>query len=44
MPPGDFARLLITQTGLPLTEISAITGISQHDLVGLKLKLRPVLR
>jgi hypothetical protein len=42
MPPLDHARVLIQETRFPLVEISRITGVSLHKLVGLKLKLRPV--
>jgi hypothetical protein len=41
MPPLDHARVLIQETRFPLVEISRITGVSLHKLVGLKLKLRP---
>ncbi|SMF32077.1 Protein of unknown function [Tistlia consotensis] len=40
MPARDFARTLIQQTGFSLREIGEITGLTQHELVGLKLKLR----
>ncbi len=41
MPPLDHARVLILETRFPLVEISRITGVSLHQLVGMKLKLRP---
>jgi hypothetical protein len=40
MAPRDFARTLILQTGFSLREISDITGLTQHEVIGLKLKLR----
>lgn len=40
MAPRDFARRLILETGFSLQEIAEITGLTQHELVGLKLKLR----
>lgn len=40
MAPRDFARRLIQETGFSLREIAEITGLPQHELVGLKLKLR----
>ena len=42
LPPREFARILLLETGFPLSEISRMTGLSMHDLIGLKLKLRPV--
>ena len=40
IPPLEHARILLQETRFPLREISTITGVSMHDLVGLKLKLR----
>lgn len=40
IPPLEHARILMQETRFPLREISTITGVSMHDLVGLKLKLR----
>ncbi len=40
MAPREFARNLIRDTAFSLQEIGEITGLSQHELVGLKLKLR----
>ncbi|MEX0758864.1 MAG: DUF2786 domain-containing protein [Tistlia sp.] len=40
LAPRDFARTLILQTGFSLREIADITGLTQHEVIGLKLKLR----
>jgi len=40
MEPWQHARLLLTETSLPLREIAEITGLDLYDVVGLKLKLR----
>jgi hypothetical protein len=44
MPPREHAKILILETAMPLAEISRITGLSMHDVIALKLKLRPDLR
>lgn len=41
MPRGDFARVLLLETGLPLRDIAEITELNIYEVVGLKLKLRP---
>jgi hypothetical protein len=38
--PVAFASVLLQETGLPLTEIAAITQLDIYQVVGLKLKLR----
>lgn len=40
MPRGDFARVLLLETGLPLRDIAEITDLGMYEVVGLKLKLR----
>ncbi|WP_026988786.1 hypothetical protein [Fodinicurvata fenggangensis] len=40
-PRKDFARALIRETALPLSEIAEITGLSMRNIVELKLKMRP---
>ena len=37
----SFARVLLEETGLPLTEIVSLTGLDIYKVVGLKLKMRP---
>jgi Protein of unknown function (DUF2786) len=38
---GDsFARVLLSETSLPFTEIASLTGLDIYQVVGLKLKLR----
>ena len=34
------ARVLLSETSLPLQEVSAITGLDIYEVVGMKLKLR----
>lgn|SRR5690625_823034 len=41
MPRDDFARILLLETGLPLSDIAEITELDIYEVVGLKLKLRP---
>lgn len=41
MARGDFARVLLLETGLPLRDIADITELGMYEVVGLKLKLRP---
>jgi len=41
MPRGDFARILLLETGLTLHDIAEITELDIYEVVGLKLKLRP---
>lgn len=41
MARGDFARVLLLETGLPLRDIAEITELGMYEVVGLKLKLRP---
>jgi hypothetical protein len=44
IPPWEHARILILETHLPLAEIAKLTGLAMHDVVALKLKLRPAMR
>lgn len=37
----SFARVLLEETRLPLTEIVSLTGLDIYKVVGLKLKMRP---
>jgi hypothetical protein len=39
--PKSHARVLISETTLPLSEISQITGLDFYQVVALKLKMRP---
>lgn len=38
--PWSHARVLLSETSLPLGEISDITGLGLHDVTALRLKLR----
>ena len=40
--PQSHARVLIRETTLPLAEISELTGLDIYQVVGLKLKMRPL--
>ena len=44
MPRGDFARVLLLETGLSLRDIAEITELNIYEVVGLKLKLRPEIK
>lgn len=41
MNPKRFATVLLEETRLPFKEIAALTGLSVHAVVALKLQLRP---
>ena len=38
--PHSFARVLLSETALPLSEIVSLTGLDIYRVVGLKLKMR----
>ena len=42
MKPERQAQVLLQETRLPMSEIAQITGLSIYDIVGLRLKLRPL--
>jgi hypothetical protein len=44
IPPYEHARILILDTNLPLAEIAKLTGLSLHEVIAMKLKLRPAMR
>lgn len=41
MNPKRFAKTLLQETRLPFREIAALTGLSVHAVVALKLQMRP---
>lgn len=41
MSPQRFAKTLLRETRLPFREIAALTGLSVHAVVALKLQMRP---
>ena len=41
MNPKRFAKTLLKETRLPFREIAALTGLSVHAVVALKLQMRP---
>ncbi len=40
--PKSHANILLRETSLPLAEICQMTGLDMYQVVGLKLKMRPV--
>lgn len=42
MQPERQAQVLLQETSLPMAEIARITGLSIYQIVGLRLKLRPL--
>ncbi len=42
--PHTHARVLLSETTLPLKEIVSLTGLDIYEIVGMKLKMRPLSR